>query len=101
MTKGFGFQERRPALPWSSVNNCTRWKISNMDTEKIIIEAIKTEAEKKYPRRLKQLAKKCGWERTKLWRILTGEQAARLPELVKLCAVLSLSLPELLKIAGA
>ncbi|MDI1303017.1 MAG: helix-turn-helix transcriptional regulator [bacterium] len=74
-----------------------------MDTkpEAEAVKKLRELAESRYQRRLKVLARKCGWERAKLWRILTGEQEAKLAEMMTLCAVLGVSLSHLLHSVGA
>lgn len=69
--------------------------------EKEVLDQLRQEADKKYKRRLKVLARRCGMERAKLWRILNGEQSARLPELLTLCTALSVPLSQVLRAAGA
>lgn len=66
-----------------------------------IIERIKAEAEKKYNRRLSVLARRLRWDRAKLWRVLTGEQALKLNEFLSLCEALKIEPYQLLKIVGA
>lgn len=66
-----------------------------------IINTLKEQAEKLYSRRLSVLARKLKWDRVKLWRLLTGEQAMRLGEFLKLCEALKLVPHQLLKIVGA
>lgn len=66
-----------------------------------IIERIKAEAEKKYNRRLSVLARRLRWDRAKLWRVLTGEQAIKLNEFLSLCEALKIEPYQLLKIVGA
>lgn len=72
-----------------------------MDTEAEAMKKLRELAEVKYQRRLKLLARKCGWERAKLWRILTGEQPAKLAEVMTLCAVLAVPLSHVLHSVGA
>ena len=70
-------------------------------TDKHIIDNLKTVAESKYSRRFAVLARKLKWNRAKLWRLLTGEQAMRLGEFLLLCNVLGLVPSSLLQIVGA
>lgn len=70
-------------------------------TDKTIIDNLKTVVEKKYRRRLSVLARKLKWDRARLWRLLTGEQAMRLGEFLMLCNALGLVPSHLLKIVGA
>lgn len=67
------------------------------ETEKVMIQALRQEAEKKYRRKMRVLADRLGWDKAKLSRILSGEQGAKLEEVLTLCAVLSVSLPHLLR----
>lgn len=69
--------------------------------ETAVIELIRQEAERKYPRRMKVLARRLQWDAAKLSRILRGEQPARLAELLPLCAALSVPLSQVLRSAGA
>ena len=64
-------------------------------TAQHIVQRIKAEAEKKYPRRLSVLARRLRWNRAKLWRVLTGEQVLKLNEFLSLCEALKLPPSEL------
>ncbi len=75
--------------------------INKTITAKQIVDRLKAEAEKLYNRRLGVLARKLRWDRAKLWRLLTGEQAMRLCEFFALCEALKLIPSELVKIQGA
>lgn len=66
-----------------------------------VIAKLKEEAERKYPRKLGVLARRLRWDKSKLSRILTGEQAAKLPELMTLCTLLGVPLSQLLRAVGA
>ena len=70
-------------------------------TDKTIIDSLKTVAESKYRRRFAVLARKLKWDRSKLWRLLTGEQAMRLGEFLLICNALGLVPSSLLRIVGA
>lgn len=70
-------------------------------TDKNIITNLREVAESKYRRRLAVLARKLKWDRAKLWRLLTGEQAMRLGEFLMICNALGLVPSHLLKIVGA
>ena len=70
-------------------------------TDKHIIDNLKTVAESKFRRRLGVLARKLKWDKSKLWRLLTGEQAMRLGEFLLLCNALGLVPSSLLQIVGA
>lgn len=72
-----------------------------MITDKKIVDNLKSAAEKKYSRRFSVLARKLKWDRSKLWRLLTGEQAMRLGEFLLLCNALGLVPSSLLQIVGA
>lgn len=69
--------------------------------EQEIISEIKKEAERRYPRKMSVLAKRMKWSRAKLSKILNGEQAARLQELIMLCSVLAVPLSSIIKTTGA
>ena len=66
-----------------------------------VIAKLKEEAERKYPRKQGVLACRLQWSRGKLSKILTGEQDAKLPELMALCAMLGVPLSQLLQRVGA
>lgn len=66
-----------------------------------VIVKLREEAERKYPRKLGVLARRLQWSRAKLSKILAGEQAAKLPELLTLCTLLGVPLSQLLRAAGA
>lgn len=70
-------------------------------TDEHIITNLRTVAESKYRHRFAVLARKLKWNRTKLWRLLTGEQAMRLGEFLLLCNALGLLPSSLLQIVGA
>ena len=70
-------------------------------TDKHIIDNLKNVAESKYRRRFSVLARKLKWDRSKLWRLLTGEQAMRLGEFLLICNALGLVPSSLLQIVGA
>ena len=70
-------------------------------TDEHIITNLRTVAESKYRRRFSVLARKLKWDRSKLWRLLTGEQAMRLGEFLLLCNALGLVPSSLLQIVGA
>ena len=70
-------------------------------TDKHIIDNLKNVAESKYRRRFAVLARKLKWDRAKLWRLLTGEQAMRLCEFLLLCQALGLVPSTMLQIVGA
>ena len=70
-------------------------------TDKHIIDSLKNVAESKYRRRFSVLARKLKWDKSKLWRLLTGEQAMRLGEFLLLCNALGLVPSSLLQIVGA
>lgn len=69
--------------------------------EAAVIELIRQEAARKYPRKLGVLAARLRWSRAKLSKVLNGEQPAKLAELLPLCAVLSVPLSQVLRAAGA
>lgn len=66
-----------------------------------VIAKLKEEAERKYPRKLGVLARRLQWSRGKLSKILTGEQEAKLNELMTICALLGVPLSQLLQRVGA
>jgi hypothetical protein len=70
-------------------------------TDEQIITNLRNVAESKYRRRFSVLARKLKWDRSKLWRLLTGEQAMRLGEFLLLCNALGLLPSSLLQIVGA
>lgn len=70
-------------------------------TDQQIITSLRTVAESKYRRRFAVLARKLKWDRAKLWRLLTGEQAMRLCEFLLLCQALGLVPSTMLQIVGA
>lgn len=41
-----------------------------------------------------QLAERCGWDKTKIWKIEHGGQAARASEIETIATALGLSMPE-------
>lgn len=66
-----------------------------------VMQQVRQVAEEKYPRRLPLLARRCGWTKSKAWRVLYDSQTVRLAELVTLCTALGLPLSQLLHSAGA
>ena len=62
---------------------------------------LREEAARKYPRKMGALARRLKWSRPKLSKILTGDQAAKLDELMALCALLGVQLSQLLSASGA
>lgn len=71
------------------------------EVEAHVLKLIRSEADKRYPRKLGTLARRLQWSRAKLSKVLTGEQGAKLPELLTLCSALALPLSHVLKVAGA
>lgn len=71
------------------------------DATDAVMQQVRQVAEAKYSRRLPVLAKRCGWNKLKLWRVLYDGQQVRLAELVTLCTALGLPLSQLLHSAGA
>lgn len=65
------------------------------------MQHVRQAVEQKYPRRLPALARRCGWNQKKVWRVLYDRQSVNLPELVTLCTALGLPLSQLLQQAGA
>lgn len=66
-----------------------------------ILKVIRETAEQKYRRRFRVLARRLGWQLSKLSRVLTGDQPLRLVEFMALCQALGLTASLLLQAAGA
>lgn len=71
------------------------------DAEKAAVRQLREIAEKKYPRKLGVLANRLQWSRSKLSKILAGEQPARMSELLLICATVGVPLSQLLHRVGA
>lgn len=69
--------------------------------EEEVMRQVRQVVETKYPRRLSVLARKVGWDKYKLRRLLYEGQPVRFGELVSLCMVLGLPLSQLLQGVGA
>lgn len=69
--------------------------------EEKVMQQVRQVVEEKYPRRLAVLAKRCGWDKYKLRRLLYEGQPVRFGELVTLCVTLGLPLSQLLQQVGA
>lgn len=69
-------------------------------TDAAVIDKLREEAERKYPRRLGVLARRLGWSRPKLSKILSHDQEAKLTEVLTLCALLGIPLSQVLHSAG-
>lgn len=66
-----------------------------------VIEQLRKEAERKYRRKMGVLARRLGWSRPKLSKILSNDQEARLSEVMALAALLGVPLSQLLRATGA
>lgn len=71
------------------------------ETEKEVLQLLKAEAEKKYPRKMGVLARRLQWSKAKLSKVLSGEQPAKLGEVMTLCSLLAIPLSHVLKVAGS
>lgn len=65
-----------------------------------ILREIRATAERKYPRRLAVLARRCGWSHKKTWRVLNDRQALKLAEAIIICGALGVPLSAMLQQAG-
>lgn len=66
-----------------------------------VIEQLRKEADRKYRRKMGVLARRLGWSRPKLSKILSNDQEARLSEVMALAALLGVPLSQLLRATGA
>lgn len=74
-------------------------KIQTQEDE--VMKRVRQVVAEKYPRKLPVLARKLGWDKGKLWRMLYEGKSVRFGELVTLCMVLGLPLSTLLHQVGA